>query len=102
MVNKGKNRAIDTLDKLHDTLEAFAKRDPDQIVMGAAVISVDAAISDARTYVDADDPVVNRIAEVMSPEAVAAGDAIRCSDLLVVVDILRGRLGPPEIEVVIA
>lgn len=98
-LTKRKNRAIHTLDRLKMTLDNVVARDPEQEVQGIAVNALDAVVSDARSFVDEGDPVLDQVVELISAEVIEEGTPIRCVDALLVVDTLLGRLGMPEIEI---
>ncbi|MEX1126906.1 MAG: hypothetical protein WD895_07000 [Acidimicrobiia bacterium] len=68
-------------------------REPDLDVSGIAIPTIDSVLNEARSFLG-DDPVVATMRDVISPEAFE--DYNRASDLLLVVTILRERVGMPE------
>jgi hypothetical protein len=85
----------DILRQLKGTLERLTQRDPDQEVTGIALPTLDAVVAQARDLVP-DSPVVSRIGDVISPNAVLTGEPLRASDALIVVDTLSGALRRPS------
>jgi hypothetical protein len=81
---------------LYRTLENIAKQDPEREVQGMA-LPVVAACLDAFKAHASDDPVVQAIRDVVSPEAVAAGEPVRAVDAVVVVGQLALALGPEHV-----
>lgn len=77
---------------LFRSLEKVAERDPEQEVRGMAVPVLDACLQAFREHVP-DDPIVAAIQEVMSPEAVAAGEPVRAVDVMLVAGQLAQALG---------
>jgi hypothetical protein len=78
---------------LIETLETYVKRDSEQDVLGIAVPVMDEVMEQARAVVG-DDPVVARIAGVISPETIAEGEPIRAIDALLVAKQLDAAIGP--------
>lgn len=76
---------------LQEDLQKITARDPEQEVQGLAIPALDAALSAIRDLIP-DNPVTSRVQDIISPEAVAAGEPIRAVDVLVVVDLLLGAL----------
>lgn len=76
------------------TLKEITNRDPEQEVRGIALPAVDAALSAVRGLLP-DDPVLSRVADVISPEAMEDGEPVRAIDVLLVVDLMFAALRPP-------
>ncbi len=87
------------LDGLITTLDAIAKRDPEQEVQGIAIPVLDAVLSNAKTLIGADDPVVLRASDIISPETIGRGEPIRAVDALLVAQTLRATLKMPAIRI---
>jgi hypothetical protein len=87
-----------TLVDLEDLLRAVTDRDAEQEVLGPAVAALDAVIVEAKAFIGVGDPVVDRISDLISVESLAAGDPIRAIDALLVVVVLKNRVGPPPPE----
>jgi hypothetical protein len=81
-------RKVDTLVK---TLAELVERDPEQEVEGIALPVLAEVIELARSFV-ADDPVVGKVQDVVSPDFIAAGMPIRAADALLVATQLRTAL----------
>jgi hypothetical protein len=77
---------------LFRSLEKLAERDPEQEVRGMALPVLEACLQTFRGHVP-DDPIVSAIQEVMSPEAVAAGEPARAVDVMLVAGQLAQALG---------
>jgi hypothetical protein len=77
---------------LRASLYEIQSRDQEQEVRGQALEVLDAVIAAAKQHVDAGDPVLARIYDVLSPETIAGGEPPRAIDLLVVVDQLLAIL----------
>jgi hypothetical protein len=76
---------------MRKTLQAIVDRDPEQEVRGIALPAIDALISYLRGQVGSD-PVVDRIAEAISVDAVVDGEPLRAVDALVVFTALAAKL----------
>ena len=55
---------------------------------------MDAVLAAVKGQLPVDDPVVLSVLDVISPEAVDSGEPLRAADVLVVVGVLKARLGP--------
>jgi hypothetical protein len=75
------------------TLEAMVERDPEQEVQGMALPVLDAAIEHIKAALP-DDPVVQAVAGIISPETIEAGEPIRAIDALLVAEQLDAAIGP--------
>jgi hypothetical protein len=86
------------LTALVDSLQTMVRQDPEQEVQGIAIPVIDAVIEDARSVLG-DDPVVQVVAGIISPETIEAGEPIRAIDALVVAQQLDAAIGlvPPNI-----
>jgi hypothetical protein len=78
--------------ELHATLVTLYELDHEQELTGIAVPVLDACIADLKTALVEGDPVLAPIKDVISVEAIEAGDPIRVADALFVVAALRSRL----------
>jgi hypothetical protein len=83
---------------LFRSLEKVAERDPEQEVRGMAVPVLDACLEAFKQHVP-DDPVVQAIRAVLSPEAVADGESVRAVDAALVAGQLAAALGPEHVVV---
>ncbi len=83
---------------LVETLETLTKRDPDQEVQGIALPVLDAVIESVRSALP-DNPVVEAVRGIVSPEQIASGEPIRASDALLVAKQLDAAIGdlPPVV-----
>lgn len=80
------------------SLEAMVQRDPEQEVTGIALPVLDAAIEDIKGALG-DDPIVEAVAGIISPETIEAGEPIRAADALLVAHQLDAAIGhaPPMV-----
>lgn len=85
------HRILRTLEGLRDELADLVEKDPEQDVRGIAIPAIDAVIDEAKTFID-DDPVVDRVQDVMAAEVFEG--YVRAQDVLIVVRILLDRVGP--------
>jgi hypothetical protein len=85
---KAKERVEALLRVLHPAVE----RDPDQEVRGGAIAALDAALSEVKRALP-NDPVVQAVAEVISPETIDAGEPVRAFDALLVAEQLSAAIG---------
>ncbi len=76
--------------------EKLAERDPEQEVRGMAVPVLDACLDAFKQHVP-DDPVVQAIRAVLSPEAIADGEPMRAVDAALVAGQLAAALGPEHV-----
>lgn len=86
------------LKRLIATLKGIVDRDPEQEVMGIALPVLDEVLSHAKAVIG-DDALVNRIADILSPETIEIGEPIRALDALIVAEQLMARLGVPEMRI---
>jgi hypothetical protein len=86
--------ARDILRAVKATLEDATTTDAEQEVQGMALPALDAALAQARDLVP-DSTVLSRIADVISPEAIEAGEPVRAVDALLVVNIMFAALKAP-------
>jgi hypothetical protein len=77
---------------LVETLEALTKRDPEQEVQGIALPVLDAVIESVRAA-RPNDPVVEAVRGIISPEHIASGDPVRAADALLVAKQLDAAVG---------
>jgi hypothetical protein len=83
---------------LIESLETLIKRDPEQEGQGIALPVLDAAVEHTRSFLP-DDPVVNTIRGVVSPDQIASGEPVRAADALVVAKQLDAAIGPHPLMV---
>jgi hypothetical protein len=81
---------------LVEALETLTKRDPEQEVQGIALPVLDAVIESVRRVLP-NNPVVDAVRGILSPEQIASGEAIRAADALVVAKQLDAIIGPEPV-----
>ena len=81
---------------LYRTLEGIVSRDPEQEVRGIALPVLAACLEAFKAHVS-DDPVVQSIRDVVSPEAVVEGEPVRAVDAALVAGQLARALGPEHV-----
>jgi hypothetical protein len=81
------------IDSLVETLETLTKRDPEQEVQGIALPVLDAVVETVRAVLP-DNPVVEAVRGILSPEQIASGEPIRAADALLVAKQLDAAIGP--------
>jgi hypothetical protein len=86
---------------LVQTLETLTKRDSEQEVQGIALPVLDAVIESVRSVLP-DDPIVEAVRGILSPEQIASGEAIRAADALLVAKQLDAAIGPEPLMIGIA
>lgn len=74
-------------------METLTKRDSDQEVQGIALPVLDAVIETVRAVMP-DNPVVEAVRGIVSPEQIASGEAVRAADALLVAKQLDAAVGP--------
>jgi hypothetical protein len=91
-------QAKDQIKSLVETLETLTKRDPEQEVQGIALPVLDAVIETVRAVLP-DNPVVEAVRGILSPEQIALGEPIRAADALLVAKQLDAAIGsyPPAV-----
>lgn len=80
------------------SLETLTKRDPEQEVQGFALPVLDAVIESVRAA-RPNDPVVEAVRGIISPEQIALGEPVRAADALLVAQQLDAAIGPTPIHV---
>ena len=95
----GHERVWAGLNGLHAELRRIVDREPEQDVRGLAIPVLDALLGEAKEFLG-DDPIVDRVEDIISPQAVASGDTIRAVDVLLVVRMLLDRIDRPPMDVV--
>lgn len=80
-------------EQLYTDLKRIADRDPEQEVRGMAVPVLDACLAALRE-VAVDDPVISRMQDIISPEALADDEPVRAVDALVVLGQIIAVIGP--------
>jgi hypothetical protein len=86
-------KAKGQIEALVGTLEMLTKRDPEQEVQGIALPVLDAVIESARAALP-DNPIVEAVRGILSPEQIASGEPIRAADALLVAKQLDAAIGP--------
>ena len=86
------------LQDLQVELRPIVDREPEQDVQRSALLVLDAVLEEAKVFLEGD-PVVERAEDVISPEAVAAGEVIRAVDVLLVVTMLLSRVERPPTDI---
>jgi hypothetical protein len=81
------------IESLVEVLETLTKRDPEQEVQGIALPVLDAVIETVRAA-RPDNPVVEAVRGIVSPEQIVSGEAIRAADALLVAKQLDAAVGP--------
>jgi hypothetical protein len=71
----------------------LTRRDPEQEVQGIALPVLDAVIESVRTALP-DDPVVQAVRGIVTPEQIALGEPVRAADALLVAKQLDAAVGP--------
>jgi len=85
--------------QMQNDLNAATEKDPEQDVMGIALPVLDALISEARLFI-ANDPVIEKMYEVISVPQIELGDPVRALDALLVVGQLIEAIGhPPALRI---
>jgi hypothetical protein len=84
--------AIRRVRSLRSDLRDATQRDLEREIQGPAIQEVDAVLGAARPLIPDGDPVLDRLAEVVSPESVEAGESVRAFDVLIVVDQVYNAL----------
>jgi hypothetical protein len=79
--------ARNMLRALRATLRPIVERDPEQEVQGIALSVVDEVLVAARDALPGH-PVVERLDDAVSPEAIASGEPLRAVDALIAADLL--------------
>jgi hypothetical protein len=87
------DRARRRVAELRGSLEMMVTRDPEQEVQGIAIPVLDATIRDVKDQLS-DDPVVQAMSDIISPEMIEAGETLRAVDALVVVRQLDAAIPP--------
>lgn len=80
---------------LYRQLQKASERDPEQEVTGVALLTLDACLEVFRTGLD--DPVVTRLAPVITADFIASGDPIRSVDAALLVQQVALALGPEHV-----
>lgn len=78
--------------RLHTQLGGIVARDQEQEVRGIALPVIDAVIAAARENMLLDDPVLAALPDLISPEALAAGEPIRAVDAYLAVGQIEEAL----------
>jgi hypothetical protein len=92
-------KAKGRVEGLVEVLGELVKRDPEQEVTGIALPVFDAVVEAIKDDIGRDNPVVQAVAGIISPETVEAGDPIRAADALLVAKMLDGEIGPYPIVI---
>jgi hypothetical protein len=84
--------ARQAISQLHIALYNITKKDQEQEVRGIALPVLDAVLSAVRGSLLDGDPVLATLPDLISPEAIEAGEPIRAVDALLVVGQLENAL----------
>lgn len=79
------------------SLKTLVARDPEQEVTGFALPVFDAVVETVRAALP-NDPVVEAVRGVISPEQIELGEPIRAADALLVAEQLDAAIGPEPIS----
>lgn len=92
--------AFRILANLQVELRRISDKDPEQEIQGIALPVMDSILGATRKLVPQGHPVLEKLSDLISPEAVEAGLSIRAVDLLLVVTVLLEVLNysPPARE----
>lgn len=91
-------KAKEQIESLVSTLTDLMKRDPEQEVQGIALPVLDAVIEMVRAVLP-DNPIVDAVRGVISPEQIASGEPVRAADALLVAKQLDAAIGSRPILV---
>lgn len=83
---------IDQLRQLHEDLHALVAGDSEQEVTGAAFVTFERLLSEARARLPPDSTVGQQVPELYTVEAVEAGEPPRAAEALVLVGQLKAAL----------
>jgi hypothetical protein len=86
------NEAFFAAQQLYEDLQRAADKDAEQEIKGPAIDTVDAVLDACREFLP-DHPIVARLQNVLSPEAIAAGDPVRVVDVVPGVGQIVAALG---------
>ncbi len=89
------DRTEDVDEPAQTSLRQIVERDPEQEVRGIAIPVLDAALGMVREALG-DNSVVNAVGDVISVDTIEAGEPLRASDILLVVDMFLGALPTPR------
>jgi hypothetical protein len=84
--------AKSAITRLHVQLGGIVSRDQEQEVRGIALPVLDAVLSAAREHLLLDDPVLASLPDLISPEALEAGEPIRAIDAFLAVSQVEEAL----------
>jgi len=85
-------KLVDQLRQLRVDLTELIRRDPEQEVGGPALSLLDAVVSEARQALPPDSSLGDSVVDIVSVEAIEAGDPLRAADALVVIGQLLAVL----------
>ncbi len=83
---------------LIETLELMSTSDPEQEVQGIALPVLDSTLVEIKKAI-IDDPVVDTIGDIISPEVIERGEPVRAIDALLVAKQLDAAIGRPPIVI---
>lgn len=86
-------KAKDRVEALIETLTMLTNRDPDQEVSGIAVPVLDAVLDAIKDDIGRDNPVVQSVAGIISPEMIESGEPLRAADALLCAKALDAEIG---------
>jgi hypothetical protein len=81
--------------QLHEDLKEIAAKDPDQEVRGLAVPVIDAVVTACAPFLDEGDPVIEKIRQLFSVEALETGEPLRAVDAQIAAGQLYQALPSP-------
>lgn len=87
-------KAKQRIEALIDALSVLHSEDTEQEVRGLALPILDAVLEAIKDEIGRENPVVQAVAAVISPETIAEGDPLRAADALVVAKLLNAEIGP--------
>lgn len=87
---------LDQLRQLRRDLKELVARDPEQEVGGLALPLIDSVLREARERLPSESSLPAQIVDLISPEAIEAGEPIRAAEALVIVGQLLAALAHYE------
>lgn len=86
------NEARRAIIRLHVQLGSIVAKDQEQEVRGIALPVLDAVVAAARKHLLLDDPVLGALPDLISPEALEAGEPVRAVDAFLAVSQIEEAL----------
>jgi hypothetical protein len=84
--------SIRALRRLRADLRQLAERDPEQVVTGLALTTLDAVLTATRPHVRPSDPVLDAVSGLITVDAIEGGEDVRACDAFLVVGQLLSAL----------